>query len=828
MGVRDDSLHFDVHPSVVFQLGADLVSDECQALIELVKNSYDAQATYVHIDINTHEPVTCAFPETYFPDSVGYIRITDDGQGMSLEDIRQGWLIVSDSLKRKLKTKGLAGGGRTPLGDKGLGRLGSQRLAKNLEVMTVPKGSKEEYHVGLSWEKFWDFPALHDVPIEGPKIKLTKSKQGTTSLLSGLVDPDRWRGAGAKTELEERFAELVSPFEKIAAFELVITVDGTNLDMARIGKKVRDEAGVSFQFTFDGERLDIKGQLKLKLLEPGNEARQRAFQEYCERDNGQMLLAQLQTASKGRTFQLMPSQRRAWFASFNGDFLLDHIDGIAMLLEGVPANPGPFRGEVDGFDLSHDGENEALGSVKELRKRMRRLAGVRVYRDGFGVRVDTDFLKLGKAWTSGKSYYGLKPGSTIGFIAISARDNPLLVETTDREGFQKTPYLVNFEALLAKFVGFTHDMLEFFRRETIKFCDRFVEQDAEVPPNMTPSELAERIGEHLKASAALKEKVSELARAVTASGRDVEKAYETSSQWLFRNTEESRQTQSALDKVRKDITASEHALKEVAALIDQTPKIRDAHALLTAQIDRFNDRLAQAYETMSLGLTAEALVHEIATVADGLAQRVADIRKYFEKTSYSDDRIRAFVRHVDATVSALRKQLGHLDPSLRYVRERRVSIVLADFLFEVKQYHEARWRDAKLVIDLVGMRNDPGFEVQINRGKLTQIVDNLILNSEYWLREDIRRGRMPSGIVTIEVQRPYLLVSDNGTGIDLSVEGTLFEPFATAKSNGRGLGLFIVREFLQSEGCGIDLCRERNSFGRYFKFILDLSGIANG
>jgi hypothetical protein len=37
-------LHFDVHPSVAFQLGADLISDDAQALLELVKNCYDAEA----------------------------------------------------------------------------------------------------------------------------------------------------------------------------------------------------------------------------------------------------------------------------------------------------------------------------------------------------------------------------------------------------------------------------------------------------------------------------------------------------------------------------------------------------------------------------------------------------------------------------------------------------------------------------------------------------------------------------------------------------------------------------------------------------------------
>ena len=45
--------HFDITPHIVKQLGEQLVSDEITALLELIKNSFDADATYVSIEINT-------------------------------------------------------------------------------------------------------------------------------------------------------------------------------------------------------------------------------------------------------------------------------------------------------------------------------------------------------------------------------------------------------------------------------------------------------------------------------------------------------------------------------------------------------------------------------------------------------------------------------------------------------------------------------------------------------------------------------------------------------------------------------------------------------
>jgi C4-dicarboxylate-specific signal transduction histidine kinase len=80
----------------------------------------------------------------------------------------------------------------------------------------------------------------------------------------------------------------------------------------------------------------------------------------------------------------------------------------------------------------------------------------------------------------------------------------------------------------------------------------------------------------------------------------------------------------------------------------------------------------------------------------------------------------------------------------------------------------------------------------------------------------------------VEIRSPYVWFSDNGHGIDPSVEGTLFEPFVTTKQKGRGLGLFLVDELLKSEGCKVSLFPERNAQDRLYKFELDLSGMMHG
>ena len=145
---------FDINPHVIRQLGEELVPDEMTALMELIKNAYDADASYVKIDINTTGEYS---GETLiYPSHTGYIVVEDSGIGMDDEAIVKSWLTISYSNKRagvdgvKKKTKKE----RTPLGDKGLGRLSTQRLSDCCEIFTVPEGGSTRYHVAFDWREF--------------------------------------------------------------------------------------------------------------------------------------------------------------------------------------------------------------------------------------------------------------------------------------------------------------------------------------------------------------------------------------------------------------------------------------------------------------------------------------------------------------------------------------------------------------------------------------------------------------------------------------------------------------------------------------------------
>src|SRR5437870_13704433 len=100
--------HFRFSPEILRRLGEELIPHIDQGLIELARNSYDADAR------------TCTFELIGTNRPGGMVRVSDDGVGMDLAGIRFGWLLLGRSPKEE---RGRTRRGRLPVGEKGLGRL---------------------------------------------------------------------------------------------------------------------------------------------------------------------------------------------------------------------------------------------------------------------------------------------------------------------------------------------------------------------------------------------------------------------------------------------------------------------------------------------------------------------------------------------------------------------------------------------------------------------------------------------------------------------------------------------------------------------------------
>src|SRR3954447_1748515 len=115
--------HLRFSPDILRRLGEELIPHADQGIVELVRNSYDADAHSCRVELIKTEKLG------------GILRVTDDGNGMKAESVRDGWLVLGRSGKAARQRTKL---GRLPVGDKGLGRLASLRMGRVARLRTRP------------------------------------------------------------------------------------------------------------------------------------------------------------------------------------------------------------------------------------------------------------------------------------------------------------------------------------------------------------------------------------------------------------------------------------------------------------------------------------------------------------------------------------------------------------------------------------------------------------------------------------------------------------------------------------------------------------------
>lgn len=194
-GVEEIPVSFVADARLISILGEQLIGSEKVGVLELVKNAYDAGATVCTV---TLEAVPGLAPETrtkadYSSLPGPVIEVSDNGSGMSRDDLVEGWLRPATSRRARVKEQlrreqeeadkrgsrkefdALVGqlkkahGGRLPLGEKGIGRLATHRLGRHLWLRTKTADDPLEWELKIDWDVFDSFAGdpvnLHDVPL---------------------------------------------------------------------------------------------------------------------------------------------------------------------------------------------------------------------------------------------------------------------------------------------------------------------------------------------------------------------------------------------------------------------------------------------------------------------------------------------------------------------------------------------------------------------------------------------------------------------------------------------------------------------------------------
>ncbi|WP_300029310.1 sensor histidine kinase [uncultured Roseobacter sp.] len=190
--------HLRFSPDILQRLGEELVPDVDQGIIELVKNAYDADATECVVSILSES------------DMHSEVIVTDNGHGMTKENIREGWLVIGKSSKSE--TEVTTKFRRVPVGDKGLGRLAALRLGRRVELTTeTGDQASKRFKLLMDWDEFSSADVVEEVDLDIQEVRSTGSA-GTEIRISRIP---KKLARGVVTKLARNLLLLSDPFRSI-------------------------------------------------------------------------------------------------------------------------------------------------------------------------------------------------------------------------------------------------------------------------------------------------------------------------------------------------------------------------------------------------------------------------------------------------------------------------------------------------------------------------------------------------------------------------------------------------------------------------------------
>jgi signal transduction histidine kinase len=376
-------------------LGDQLIASPRLAVFELVKNAYDADADDVQVRIENIGT----------PDAK--ISVSDNGEGMTEDVIRNAWLVPADDHKELTRAEGKrTKRNRLPLGEKGLGRFAVHKLGDVVQLTTRSKNDSE-FVVRIDWRDLTAAKYLDEAKIRvtarEPQI-FTGRKTGTKIDVSSLREQSWSRGEIRR--LYRQVMAFCSPFDGPGDFNVQMEVPGFESWIADIPDPKEMLRSAIWRFDFEFDRGHFSWKFRFRGL------RQLSLERREAQQANDTLLVPADADERGR--------RKTENAG------LEIAIGI-----------GPVKGSFRVFDR----DKEVLALLPErglLQEFLDENGGVRVYRDGvrvhdYGERED-DWLGLDLRRVNTPTRR-LSRNIVIGEIRLDLAHSQGLVEKTNREGF---------------------------------------------------------------------------------------------------------------------------------------------------------------------------------------------------------------------------------------------------------------------------------------------------------------------------------------------------------------------------------------------------------
>lgn len=428
----------------ILTIGRDLIKDSYAALVELVKNSYDADATNVTITFSTFETNDSGKKEKHLK-----IKVEDNGHGMDFETVTTKWLVPStdDKLVRKHSPKN-----RLMQGRKGIGRYAAAILGNEMLMETVKDNKKTSMFV--DWDEFVKKDYLDDVEL---LVESFQSEEPSGTLIEIIGNGEKineWTPEALDLLLKE-LRKLLSPFHDLEKDYFNVKLKFEDFPVERYSDTEIYVEPFPIMELYD---YRLSGNIIKKTIEEVEkkypiEKSQLIHAKKNKTFDDPIIIADMKFENslvKGikpeRIIEIIDIKNDLYSGPVEFDFRVFDRDpeAIEHLIE---------RGLKSRESDSYLGKREAIRLLDEI-------CGVGVYRGGFRIRPHGDpgydWLELDKQRVQDPSH---KIGSNqiAGFITIQQEEISHLEEKSARDGLKENKY---YEAF----------------RECIKACLSIVEQ----------------------------------------------------------------------------------------------------------------------------------------------------------------------------------------------------------------------------------------------------------------------------------------------------------------------------------------------------------------
>ncbi|MZQ80678.1 GHKL domain-containing protein [Paenibacillus sp. 5J-6] len=784
-------------------IGRENVSNAEGAIIELVKNCYDADAnnaiifienTYTHtpeeLNITEYNNLYKGFKslsnyyiksddETFILSeksqkntdlqkylfSLNNVYILDDGSGMSDETIRSAWMTIGTDNKSINYQSEM---GRVRTGAKGIGRFALDRLGQSAVMWTMEKKSNDGFKWLVNWGDFEkQDTVIGDVYADIDIFKKEEFKNIVDEELFSKIDFSKVDPTVKKNLLDSKFNKgtllkisglrdswndrninkvyssldsLIPPKEE-KIYDIYLFAKNSKEKYGAVSSSVCDD----FDYKVEAS-IDEKEIVKIRVTRDELDLSKLDFDLFNDEE-----------------FKAFPFDKET--------FLKKTFEQHFSIKELIPKYEKEDLIDLTKFSFSfyfmkRDYEEESKFGYKTFNVSKRkswldRYGGIKIFRDYFRVRpygennsISYDWLKLGERFRRNpagigneKSPWHVGPNQISGNISISRLHN-VFEDKSNREGLQETESFELLQELIRSIINY----FERDRQKTMRAIKKLMDAKDE------------------------KEIVRQEGKKIAQKNLSDESNKDTQIDIEDYNIEEK------LQKLTNDNLILSKSLLTYDEVIEEK-----------------ENELKLIRALAGTGIALTSLAHEIKHLSAPLVTRNTYLKKLISKGNVNET-----LNFVEMMIEKDKALKGWLDISLNIVskdKRKRKNINFVETLNRILEGWSPLLAEKQIVVNLINNVDDEAI-MRAFVIDLESIFNNLIINSIFALLSKEQQGDRKIDIAVTQLESEGMLeviYTDSGPGLSKSISNKdiIFEPFFTTREDGTGLGMWILKSTIQ-------------------------------